>query len=261
MSTCTYTQSSPARGRKRSHRLSMVASTSSDASPRPIPNPATEPTLLQQRLIDAPSQPETGQGTAPSNSMPTTSFPSPPASRATATGESLFNWSELSWDPFSVGENTVLSSDILDVTQSPSSPGPALSSPDWRRSPTAHKGMNTHRTSDSAGPDPWNLGDMQHEPTPAGKQSPPVPTTMPSSLTFVSASPATAASKKYSYGCQCLGTMTHLLEVIGGRGPTAGVDMLLGCLGRSVGICEEVLACNNCNACADNGMLLAANAQ
>lgn len=66
-----------------------------------------------------------------------------------------------------------------------------------------------------------------------------------------------ATSRRSASSCPCLSTMARFLETMGAEGTGAGADMLLMCVGRGLGTCEEVLECPNCNACTDNGMLLA----
>ena len=65
-----------------------------------------------------------------------------------------------------------------------------------------------------------------------------------------------------SIHCECLSTMTQLLEDIdSGADTTGGIDTVLMNLGRGIKVFTNVLACIRCNACSDNAMLFATIAQ
>ena len=64
--------------------------------------------------------------------------------------------------------------------------------------------------------------------------------------------------------CHCVTTMLKILETMGAQGlgtdakdTGAGFDVMLSSLTRGMNLTEQVLACDQCNACAENGMLLA----
>lgn len=64
--------------------------------------------------------------------------------------------------------------------------------------------------------------------------------------------------------CHCVAVMLKILENMGAQGlgtdakdPGAGFDVILSSLARGMNLTEQVLACGQCNACAENGMLLA----
>lgn len=68
--------------------------------------------------------------------------------------------------------------------------------------------------------------------------------------------------------CQCVTMMLKILENMGIQGlgtnaqdNHAGFDVILSSLGRGMNLTEQVLACSQCNACTENGMLLATIAQ
>lgn len=61
--------------------------------------------------------------------------------------------------------------------------------------------------------------------------------------------------------CNCLHIMTQLLEDTESTVESLGLDEIMMYLGRGTKICESVLACIHCNACVDNAMLFARNAQ
>lgn len=61
--------------------------------------------------------------------------------------------------------------------------------------------------------------------------------------------------------CNCLHTMTQLLEETESTVESQGVDEFMMCLGRGMKLCESVLTCIHCNACVDNAMLFTSNAQ
>ena len=69
-------------------------------------------------------------------------------------------------------------------------------------------------------------------------------------------------------GCQCVTVMLKILENMGVQGlgtdtqdTDAGLDLILSSLARGMNLTEQVLACAQCNACTENGMLLATIAQ
>lgn len=75
-------------------------------------------------------------------------------------------------------------------------------------------------------------------------------------------------STPYRRPCQCLRIMAQFLESMDTQGAGSdsdaeeiGVDMFLISLGRGMRTCEEVLACEQCNACAENGIIIATLAQ
>jgi len=61
--------------------------------------------------------------------------------------------------------------------------------------------------------------------------------------------------------CNCLHTMTQLLEDTESSVESQGADEFMMCLGQGTRMCESVLACIHCNACVDNAMLFTSNAQ
>lgn len=68
--------------------------------------------------------------------------------------------------------------------------------------------------------------------------------------------------------CQCVTMMLKILENMGVQGlgtdaqdTGAGLDVILSSLARGMNMTEQVLACSQCNACTENGMLLATIAQ
>lgn len=68
--------------------------------------------------------------------------------------------------------------------------------------------------------------------------------------------------------CQCVTMMLKILEIMGvqglgtdGQETGAGLDVILSSLARGTNMTEQVLACGQCNACTENGMLLATIAQ
>lgn len=61
--------------------------------------------------------------------------------------------------------------------------------------------------------------------------------------------------------CNCLHTMTQLLEDTEGNFENQGLDDFMMYLGRGMKMCESVLACIHCNACVDNSMLFTSNAR
>lgn len=77
------------------------------------------------------------------------------------------------------------------------------------------------------------------------------------------------SSSSTSAHCQCLDTMMQLLEAIGAEefnvsyveSMKTGLDDVLIYLERGMGTYEVVLECEQCNACGDRGMLVAAIAQ
>ena len=63
--------------------------------------------------------------------------------------------------------------------------------------------------------------------------------------------------------CQCVATMLKILENMGAqelgtdaKDPGAGFDVILSSLALGMDLTEQVLACSQCNACAENSMLL-----
>ncbi len=68
--------------------------------------------------------------------------------------------------------------------------------------------------------------------------------------------------------CQCVTTMLKMLESMGVQGLStdalhtgAGLDVILSSLASGMNMIDQVLACGQCNASAENGMLLATIAQ
>ena len=68
--------------------------------------------------------------------------------------------------------------------------------------------------------------------------------------------------------CQCVAMMLKILENMGVQGfgtnaqdTGAGLDVILSSLARGMNMTEQVLTCGKCNACTENGMLLATIAQ
>ncbi len=68
--------------------------------------------------------------------------------------------------------------------------------------------------------------------------------------------------------CQCVTMMLKMLENMGVQGlgmdaqnTGAGLDVILSSLARGMNMIEQVLACGQCNACTENGILLATIAQ
>lgn len=68
--------------------------------------------------------------------------------------------------------------------------------------------------------------------------------------------------------CQCVTMMLKILEIMGvqglgtdAQGTGAGLDVILSSLAHGMNMIEQVLACGQCHACTDNGMLLATIAQ
>lgn len=64
--------------------------------------------------------------------------------------------------------------------------------------------------------------------------------------------------------CQCVTMMLKILENMSvqglgtdGQDTGAGLDVILSSLARGTNMTEQVLACGQCNACTENGMLLA----
>ncbi|KAJ5462569.1 hypothetical protein N7475_007513 [Penicillium sp. IBT 31633x] len=147
--------------------------------------------------------------------------------------------------PREVAENGFPESETLNI-------GIDAPDPNWIRSPPTamatntdpffHSNTNTH---------PHLNQGLNQAPNQKRKSM-----SQPRTSSPVSSVPLFGASK-YSPGCQCLSTMARFLETMGLYEPAgAGIDTLLSCLGRGIVTCEDVLACPNCNACADNSMLL-----
>lgn len=65
--------------------------------------------------------------------------------------------------------------------------------------------------------------------------------------------------------CQCLHIMAQALQSMDAQGAgdtkQGGIDMLVILLGQGMETLEEVLACEQCNACVDNGIIIATLAQ
>ncbi|KAI8965517.1 hypothetical protein F5Y11DRAFT_293630 [Daldinia sp. FL1419] len=141
--------------------------------------------------------------------------------------------------------------------------------------------ISSASVTDSPGKDPWFVPGLSYLDGPQAHGSPADVfaalnmTSRPSTseLPSITKSPNARLSDlpgSYDTGnpCQCVTVMLNILENIGVRGlggdaqeTGARLDDILSSLARGMKVMEQVLVCSRCNACAENGMLLATIAQ